>query len=62
METDYIVDFSNGKDTESHIISYYDTNDYDDIESYALSYADDEASNFLSKRGYNITKITKLVD
>lgn len=61
METDYEIEFTNGKEIETHIINYYDTDDYDDIKSYAESYMNDEASNFLSSRGFTINKITKLV-
>lgn len=61
METDYEIEFTNGKDFETHIITYYDTDDYDDIEAYAMTYAEDEASEFLSKRGFKVNKITKLV-
>lgn len=61
METSYEIEFTNGKDFETHIINYYDTDDYDDIEAYAMTYAEDEASEFLSKRGFKVNKITKLV-
>lgn len=61
METNYEIEFTNGKDFETHIINYYDTDDYDDIKAYAMTYAEDEASEFLSKRGFKVNKITKLV-
>ena len=60
MTTDYEITFTNGKDFETHIINYYDTDDYNDIKAYVMTYADDEASNFLSKCGYKIDTITKL--
>ena len=59
--TTYEIIFTNGKDYETAILDYMDTDDYDDIEAYAMTYADDEASDFLAQKGYKVDSITKLI-
>ena len=58
---DYEIIFTNGKDEETHLLNYHDTNNYDDIKDYAELYANDEASEFLEGRGYKVKTITKFI-
>lgn len=60
METDYLITFSNGKEDIISYLNYEDTDNYDDVEAYAMSYANDEASGFLAEQGFTVSNITKL--